>query len=378
MVSLKPTSKRARIALLSTIALILCLVLYTIFKKENMSGIRMPPVVVTAMNIKAEPWQYKLMAVGTIDTIDGVDVTTEIAGMIVDTPFEGGKTIKKGEVLVKLNDDVEVAQLRSLEAQAELAQITFERDKKQFAVQAVSQAQVDLDEADLKSKRALAAQQAAIVAKKTVKAPFSGKLGLSLISVGQFLNPGDKIVTLQSLNPIYAEFSLPQQDITKVKLNEEITLTTDAYPGQQFKGKITTIDPKVDIATRNVGIEATLPNPEEKLLPGMYAQVEITVGKPETFLTLPQAAITYNPYGDIVYILNEKEKSRDGKQIYEAKQRFVTLGEKRGDQVQILKGLQERDLIVTSGQMKLKNGSLVTINNSVIPGNNPSPTIENK
>jgi membrane fusion protein (multidrug efflux system) len=346
----------------------------TYMMKIAMSGRSMPPATVTAMPISPAPWQSRLLAVGTLKAVDGVDVTTEIVGMVDSAPFESGAKVKKGDLLVQLNADVEIASLHSLEAQAELARITYERDKKQLEVQAVSRAQVDLDEADVKSKKALVAQQAAIVARKKILAPFSGRLGISQVNVGQFLNPGDKIVTLQSIDPIFVEYFLPQQELSRIKVGQEVFVSADTYPGQTFKGKVTTINPKVDSATRNVAVEATLANPEGRLLPGMFGQVEITTGAPQEFLTLPQAAITYNPYGDLVYILKEKEKDKDGNAIYTANQKFITLGEKRGDQVQVLKGLEKDDLVVTSGQMKLKNGSLAVVNNTVVPSNDPDPT----
>lgn len=346
--------------------------------KRSLAGMHGMPVAVTAMQVKMEPWQSRLVAVGSLRAKDGVDVTTEVVGLVDTAAFIPGARVNKGDLLVQLNADVEVASLHSLQAQAELSRVTYERDKKQLKVQAVSQAQVDIDEADLKSKQALVAQQAAVVAKKKILAPIKGRLGISLINVGQFLNPGDKIVTLQSLNPILADYFLPQQELSHIKVGQDIVLSTDTYPGVKFKGKITTINPKVDPATRNFEVEATIVNADEKLLPGMFGQVEITTGAPQEFLTLPQAAITYNPYGDLVYILKEKEKDKDGNMIYMANQRFVVLGETRGDQVQVTKGLEKDDLVVTSGQMKLKNGSLVMVNNKVVPANNPDPKLDNK
>lgn len=371
-------SKSLRMVFLGCAFIIALCIIYLIIKKPNTPGVQMPLVVVSAMKVEAESWQSKLMAVATLRAINGVDVTTEIPGLVQEIPFTPGSRVKKGDILVKLNADTEIAQHQSLSALADLAEITYDRDQKQFAVRAVSKAQVDIDEADLKSKRALAQQQAEIVKKKIIVAPFAGRLGISQINLGQFLNPGDKIVTLQSLDPIYVDFYLPQQNLPKLSVGQEIILKTDPYPGKIFRGKITTINPKVDPATRNVQVQATLANLQGYLLPGMFGQIEIVIGKPKEFLTLPQAAITYNTYGDLVYVLKVKEKDKQGNMVYKAHQRFVNAGEKRGDQVQILKGLEAGNLIVTSGQMKLKNGSLVTINNSVVPKNNPSPQVPNE
>jgi membrane fusion protein, multidrug efflux system len=344
--------------------------------KQFMKNFKMPPAVVSAMPVGTSTWQTKLQATGSLSAVNGVDVTTEISGKVVSIPFDPGADVSKGDVLVELNAEAEIALLRALEAQAQLSLITYNRDKAQYEAKAIAKATVDADEADLKNKRALAEQQAAIVAKKTIKAPFAGRLGISAIDVGQYLNPGDKIVTLQSLDPIYLDFFLPQQDVPKIQVDQEVTLITDTFPGTVFKGKITAISPKVDPATRNVAVQATLPNPKGKLLPGMFGMVEILTGKPNEVLTLPQAAITYNPYGDLVYVLTENGKDDKENLIYKADQKFVTVGETRGDQVQVLTGLEKGAMVVTSGQMKLKNGGLAMINNSVEPGNNPNPELK--
>ncbi|OJW50629.1 MAG: efflux transporter periplasmic adaptor subunit [Alphaproteobacteria bacterium 41-28] len=346
--------------------------------KKQMSGLAAAPITVSSTIVSALPWEPKLTATGSVRAINGVDVTTEIVGLITRIHFIPGQDIQRGDVILELNADPEIAQLKSLEALADLAQINYDRDTKQLKAQSVSQATVDADEANLKNARAQVDQQAATLAKKTIRAPFSGRLGISAINLGQFLNPGDKIVTLQSLDPIYVDFFLPQQKLPQITINQTIFLKTDTYPGVSFEGKITTINPKVDIDTRNVEVEATLSNPDHKLLPGMYGVVEIHTGAPKDYLTLPQTAISYNPYGDLVYILTEKGKDKNGSQIYIAHQKFVTLGETRGDQVQILKGIEKGDLVVTAGQLKLKNGSLVTINNTVLPKNDPAPRPKNE
>lgn len=346
--------------------------------KKAMSESAVPPVAVSAMVVPSEPWQSQIKATATVRAINGVDVTTEVGGLVKAIKQDAGKDVKVGDILVELNADVEIAHLHSLEADEAIAKINYTRDKAQFAFQGVSQATLDADEATLKSKAAQVVEQAAVVAKKTIRAPFSGRLGIININLGQFLNPADKIVTLQSLDPIYIDFYLPQQDLPKLRINQPVHLTTDAYPSLTFKGKITTINPILDSATRNVTIEATVENAGKKLLPGMFGVIKVTVGAPKEYLTLPQAAITYNPYGDAVYILKEKEKDKEGKQIFIANQKFVNLGETRGDQVQILKGIEKGDRVVTAGQLKIKNGSLVFIENKVVPTNNPSSNYKNK
>ncbi len=278
-------------------------------------------------------------------------------------------------MLIQLNADADIAQLHAFEAAAELAAVVLERDKAQLAAQAVSQAQVDGDTADLKAKRALAAQQAAAVAKKTIRAPFSGKLGITTVNPGQFLNPGDKIVTLQTIDPIYIDFYQPQKQIAGLALGMAVNVSSDAFPGQTFSGKITSISPKIDVATRNVQVQATIANPKRRLLPGMSARVSVDSGEKQRHLTLPQTAITYNPYGSTVFIVKPGEqKDAKGERGKVAQQVFVTTGETRGDQVAILKGLQEGQEVVSSGQLKLQSGAPVAIDNAVQPANSPNPT----
>lgn len=355
---------------------------FQIFKmqmiKKSMASQKAPPVTVSTLTASIQPWQPELKAVGTLRAVRGVDVTAEIAGLVRTINFKSGGAAKVGQVLVQLNADSDIAQLHASDAAAELARTVYERDKKQFAVKAVSQAVLDADAADLKSKRAIAAEQAALVAKKTIRAPFTGRLGITTVNPGQYLNPGDKVVTLQSLDSLYADFYLPQQQLANLSLGQKIVVTTDSYPGRSFAGKITSINPKVDPDTRNVQVEATIANPGHVLLPGMFASVQVEAGKIQKYLTVPQTAVAFNPYGETVFVVQQGEKGADGKAGLIAKQVFVTTGGTRGDQVAILKGIKEGDVVVTAGQLKLKNGSTVLINNQVVPRNeqNPQPKDE--
>jgi membrane fusion protein (multidrug efflux system) len=341
-------------------------------KKYMFSG-KVPPVVVSAITAEMQSWQPQLKAVGSLRAVRGVDVATEIPGIVQGVYFKSGDSVKEGQVLVKLNADTDFAQLRSLEAAAGLARTVYERDKKQREIEAVSQAVVDADAAELKNRRALVVQQMAVVAKKFIRAPFAGSLGISSVNLGQYLNPGERIVTLQLLDSVYVDFYLPQQELSRVKGGQKVDVSTDTYSDRTFTGKITAINPKVDADSRNIQIEAVVDNPKHELLPGMYASVEVEVGAPKKYLTLPQTAVTFNPYGETVYIIQDSEKDTVGKPVQVAKQTFVTVGETRGDQVSILTGVKEGDLVVTSGQHKLKNGSGVIINNQVQPANNAEP-----
>ena len=333
-------------------------------------------VAVSAMPVNYEPWLPQMKATGSLRAIRGVDVTTEIAGLVRTIDFTPGTEVKQGTLLVQLNTDADVAQLHALQAAAELASVVFTRDKAQFAIHAVSKATLDNDAADLKNKNAQVDQQAATIAKKILRAPFDGHLGICAVNPGQYVSPGDKVVTLQALNPLYVDFYLPQQALTQLKIAQPVTLTTDTYPGETFTGIITTIDPKVDPATRNVAVEATIDNPKHQLLPGMFGTVEIITGAPKRYLTLPQTAVSYNSYGDIVFIVKQTKqtgKNKKSKPILIVKQSFIVAGPTRGDQVAILSGLKQGDYVVTAGQLKLRNGTHVAINNTVVPSNNPNP-----
>jgi membrane fusion protein (multidrug efflux system) len=332
-----------------------------------------PPVVVTAIKAAKQEWQPQLNAVGSLRAVRGVDVTTEIAGLVREIRFKSGDEVKAGAVLVQLNADSDLATLASLKAAADLSQITLTRDRVQLAAEAISQAQVDGDAADLKSKRAQADSQQATIDKKTIRAPFAGRLGITLINPGQYLNPGDKVVTLQTIDPIYIDFNVPQQQVSEVAVGQAMTVASDAYPDQPFSGKVTAIDAKVDTDTRNVQIEATVANPKKQLLPGMFGRSAVDSGEKKSYLTLPQTAITYNPYGATVFIAVDKKDAKGNPQL-QAQQVFITPGPTRGDQVAILKGVSEGAMVVTSGQLKLKSGSPVRIDNSVQPLNAANPT----
>jgi membrane fusion protein (multidrug efflux system) len=334
------------------------------------------------MKAEYQLWQPQLNAVGTLRAVRGVDVTTEVAGLVRSVNFKSGDEVKAGQVLAQLNADSDIAQLRSLEAAAELASTVYERDKAQLAAEVISKAQVDTDAGDLKSKRAQVAQQQAVVEKKTLRAPFAGKLGISIVNPGQYLNPADKLVTLQTIDPIYVDFYLPQQQLPQVAIGQTVTLTTDTYKDVVFTGKINAINPKIDTNTRNVQVEATIPNAKRQLLPGMFVNVRVNSGEENRYITLPQTAITFNPYGDMVFVVKPSDKKEDkdekGNARLVAQQVFVTTGPTRGDQVAILKGIEPGTEVVTSGQVKLKNGTPLVVDNKVQPSNSPNPTPQEK
>jgi membrane fusion protein (multidrug efflux system) len=331
-----------------------------------------PPATVSTAIARYEAWQPEIQSVGSLKPVHGADLSVEVAGIVAEVNFDSGGDVPAGALLIRLIDNDDVAKLRTLEAQRDLWQANFRRDQAQLQRQLISQAQFDITASNLKALQAQIAEQQAIVAKKTLRAPFAGHLGIRNVNVGQYVSPGTVVATLQALDPIFLDFSLPQQVLEKIKVGQTLNLKVDTYPDMTFAGKITTIDPKIDPATRNVAVRATLLNPERKLLPGMFATVVIATGTAERRITLPQTAITFNPYGNMVYLL-EKETDTAGNTKLIARQTVVTTGDTRGDQIVILSGLKEGDEVVSSGQTKLQSGAAVLIDNTIQPTNDPNP-----
>ena len=342
------------------------------FIKRAMAQNASVPQTVSTATAEYSEWQPQVQAVGSLRAIHGVEVTTEVAGLVRTIAFKSGSDAQSGQVLVQLNADPDMAQLRALMAEANLAALTYHRDLIQYQAQAIGRAQLDTDIANLKSAREQEAAQAALVAKKTIRAPFRGRLGITTVNLGQYLNPGDPIVTLESVDPIYVDFRLPEDNLATVAVGQTVHVTADAFPGKTFEGKITSIDPLVDASTRNFEAEATIRNPGHKLLPGMFVRTAVDAGAQERYLTLPQTAITYNPYGTTVFLVRSSAAAGGHPT---AQQIFVTLGPARGDQVAVVQGLKAGDVVVSSGQMKIKNGTALAVNNTVLPldESNPAP-----
>lgn len=335
-----------------------------------------PPQTVTTTSAAYSAWQPALSAVGTLRAMKGADLAFEVAGVVTRIGTHPGRDVKQGQLLIQLNDSVEAAQLKQLQAALSLTRVNLARAKEQLAIHAISQGDYDAALADFQGKEAAVQQAAAVVAKKRLNAPFGGRVGILTTSPGAYLNAGISAVTLQQLDPIYADFYLPQRDVASLKQGQRVEMAFDAFPGQSFKGEVTTINPKVDAATRNIQVEATLRNPKHQLLPGMFASVSMEVGSKVQYLTLPQTAITYNPYGATVFVARKGEFTGPDGAKHEglkAEQVFVTTGLTRGDQVAILKGLEAGDVVVTSGGLKLKNGTPLIVNNSLTPSNDPNP-----
>jgi membrane fusion protein (multidrug efflux system) len=327
-----------------------------------------PVITVSTMLAKEALWQPALVAVGSLRARLGVNVTTELAGMVETISFTPGAAVKQGDLLVQLNAAPELGQLHSLQAQVELAKITYIRDQAQYAAHAVSKQTLDTDFWTLKNLQAQVEEQAGVVAKKTIRAPFSGQLGINQVNPGQYLNTGDVVTALQTLDPLYADFYLPQQDLALVNVGQKIQLTVDTYPDKKFDGMITTIQPMVDTSNRNVQVEATIPNPDALLKPGLFTQVTVHVNSQQQYVTLPHSALTFNSYGTIVYVVKRTEpKAGDHQPEGVVTQTFVTVGATRAEQIAIINGVKPGDEVVTSGQLKLKNGSHIKVNNKLQP-----------
>ncbi|EGO95606.1 efflux RND transporter periplasmic adaptor subunit [Acidiphilium sp. PM] len=334
-----------------------------------------PPQTVATMVAKETPFQNTETATGSLVALQGAALSAQVAGIVNTIDFRSGQDVNKGQLLLTLRPNNDDAVLAQLEATAKLDAITYRRDLAQYQVRAVSAQTVDTDRANLASAEAQVRSQKALMQEKRIFAPFSGRIGIRAVDIGEFLAAGTTIATLEQLNPIAVDFYLPQTALRTIRPGMKADISVDGFPGIEFKGKITALDSAVGTATRMIQIRAVLTNPHEELRPGMFARVSIDVGAPQNEITLPKTAIAYNPYGDTVFLVKPDKRSKTHKS---AEQVFVTLGQTRGDQVAVLKGLKSGDEVVVAGQMKLKNGTPVAINNKILPQNLPNPSVPNE
>ena len=326
-----------------------------------------PPETVTSFEVQTKAWETLLTSVGTLEAVQGVMVTAELKGKVENIAFEPGAKVQAGDLLVQQDISSETAQLRASEAAVKLAKITLERTRKLLTEKTVSQSEYDNADAQYKQAAAQADNIRAAIAKKTIRAPFAGRLGIRLINLGQTLNEGDAIVSLQSFDPIFVNFSLPQQQLAKVRPGLTVRMTTDALPGRTIEGKITAINPAVDTATRNIKIQATAANPGEQLRPGMFVSVNVVLPTREKVLPIPATAVLYAPYGDSVFVVEEKKNEKKNQPSMIVRQQFIRLGEKRGDFIAVASGLKEGETIASTGVFKLRNGQSVVVNNALAP-----------
>ncbi len=350
-------------------------------KKGMEMGAKMapPPASVTSSVIHEDNWQPTLSGIGSMEAVQGVTVAADLPGVIKEIRFESGTTVKEGEILVALVTDQEQAQLEASEAMRDLSVYSLRRQRDLLDKKASSQSDFDTAEATQRQNEANVAAAKAAIARKTIRAPFAGKLGIRLVNVGQYLNSGDKIVSLQALDPIRVNFNLPQQYRDTVQVGADVELRTDATGDRVFKGKVNALDPLVDTATRNFQVQATMDNKEGVLLPGMFANVSVLLPGEQKVLPVPSSAINHAPYGDSVFVVHSGMKDPlfpDKPPFKGVMQQFVKTGPTRGDLVAILSGLKPGDEVITSGVFKLLNGAPININNSVKPDANAAPNPE--
>jgi membrane fusion protein (multidrug efflux system) len=367
------------ILMLSVTAVLLTALGFIKFKEVqsavHAAAFQPPPEAVTSVVAQREQWPATTNIIGTVEAVHGVTVSADLPGTVERINFDSGKSIRQGEVLVELDTRQERAQLAALEAQRDLARIQYGRMQQLVNEGVISRVEYDQATAQQKATEANVAETRATIERKTIRAPFSGILGIRKVNLGQYLSAGSAVVPLQSLNPIYVDFGVPQQAAGQVRVGGTLRVTSEDLAGQVWTGRVTALDSVVDPATRNVQVQATLSNPGGKKQPGMFVQVEVVVGASRPVITLPASAISYAPYGDSVFIISDL-KDPKGQTYRGVRQQFVKVEGSRGDQVAVISGVKPGDEVVTSGVFKLRNGAAVQVNNKVQPENNPAPKPE--
>lgn len=336
-----------------------------------------PPVeTISATEVTAEVWQPRIRTVGNLRAVRGVEIAPEVAGKIIDIPIESGASVEAGDILFRLESTIDQAQLRELQAEARLAEIERDRQRRLREQGVNSQADVDTAESRLDQAVARAEAAQARLDLKTLRAPFAGRTGIINPDVGEFVDAGMHLVTLQTLDPIFMDFSVPQQRIGELRIGQTVDLDVDAFPGVEFTGEVRAISPRIEQRTRNIPVRARITNPDELLRPGMFVNARLALDEEQNVRTVPQTAITFSPYGEMVFVVTESEAG-NGETHLVAEQRFVNTGARRGDQIAITDGLEAGETVVTSGQIKLRDGIRVRINNEVQPDNDPDPEVGN-
>jgi len=344
---------------------------------EQFAAMQPPPDAVTTIVAAQEEWPSTLNAIGTVAAVQGVTVSADLPGVVDRIAFESGKAVQKGEVLVQLDTRQEQAQLAGAESQLQLARLNHDRMKGLVQQDAVSRAEYDTAAAALQQAEAKLSEIRATIERKTIRAPFSGVLGIRQVNLGQYLTGGAPVVPLQSLDPIYVNFAVPQQDAAQMRIGRTVQIAPNEPAGGKFSGRISAIDAVIDQSTRNVQVQATLPNPGARLRPGMFVQTQVILGAAQRVIALPTSSINYAPYGDSVFIVSDM-KNEHGQAYRGVRQQVVKLGPARGDQIAVLSGIKPGEEVVTSGVFKLRNGAPIQVNNSVQPANSATPATEDK
>ena len=342
---------------------------------KKFASFQPPPIAVTTVAAKQEQWPATLNAIGTVAAVQGVTVSADLPGIVSRINFESGQSVRQGDVLVELDTKQERAQLAAAEAERDLAQVNFKRLQGLVKDGVVTQAEFDKAEADQRATEAKVKEIRATIERKTIRAPFTGTLGIRQVNLGQYLSAGSPVAPLQSIRPIYVNFGVPQEFARQVRVGSKVIARADELAGVQFAGRVTAIDSLLDEKTRNVQVQATMANADAKLRPGMFVKVDLNTGAAQPVISLPASAISYAPYGDSVYVVSEM-KDPKGQAYRGVRQQFVKVGGTRGDQVAVLEGLKLGDEVVSSGTFKLRNGAAVQVNNEVQPENSPAPKPE--
>jgi membrane fusion protein (multidrug efflux system) len=340
------------------------------------ASFQMPPTSVSTVVAKRETWPSTLSVIGTAAAIEGVTVSADLPGTVDKIHFESGQSVQEGDILVELDTRQERAQLANVEAQRDLAHVQYGRSEELSKAGVISKSEYDNAAAQQKATEAQVNEVKASIARKTIRAPFTGVLGIRQISLGQYLAAGQSIVSLQSINPIYVNFGVPQQDTPKMKIGRSVRVTTADLPGVKFNGRITALDSVINEQTRNIQIQGTLENPGGKLRPGMFLEVELPLGESRDVIPLPASAINYAPSGDSVFVVSDLKDEKTGKTYKGVRQQIVKIEGSKGDQVAIISGLNPGDEVVSAGAFRLRNAAPVQVNNSVQPSNNPKPNPE--
>jgi membrane fusion protein (multidrug efflux system) len=325
-----------------------------------------PPATVAVSEAHIDRWQPYLHSVGSLVAVAGIEVTNEVAGKISAIRFESGQEVAAGDLLLQLDDQSDRAQLRGLQAEERLARLRFQRTARLLKQNSASQSDYDEALATLDGAKAAVAAQEALIDKKQIQAPFEGQLGIRRVDLGEFLAPGSAIVPLEALDPIYVDFSLPERELARVRVGQSLEVSVQAFPGRTFTGEVSAIDPGVEVATRSLRLRATLDNPDRLLRPGMFSSVKVLLGGDEEVLTIPRTAVTYNPYGDSVFVVFD----RDGQLVVQRRQ--VQTGEARGGRVEVISGLEPGDRVVSAGQVKLRNGQPIVVDDKPAPAERES------
>ena len=373
--------KRRRKPIVIAIALLLAMCVFVFGIKVLQIGKMMsmpqtmPPTTVSSASVKEEDWAPRLTAVGSVSAVEGAVISAELAGIVSEINFQNGAEAKKGEALMKLDASQEEALLRSAEAEAQLARTDLERARDLAMKKVVSSAELDSAQSKFRRMNAVVDQMRSNIAKKSLIAPFDGQLGIRQVNVGQMINAGQQVVALTGLDRVYVDFALPEQYLSKLSKDLEVTVRTDSFPDRQFKGKLTAINSMVDPVTRNVPLQATLENPDHALHPGMFAKMEVALPETKKTIVIPGSAVSYAPYGDSVFLIEKQKDPKTGKESQVLRQQFVRIGDARGDFVAVTQGLKAGQTVVGTGVFKLRNGMAVTVNNDLAPKPelNPKP-----